>query len=138
MKSYLLLILFLYMSCLLFSQDSTTTNKQHISIKSWSWRLNDKKINQSELKAEMLKVPEAATYFFKYKTRATFSYSLLAAGSIISILAINRNKQFNDENLGLKISGGILLTSGFILLFPATKNRNKAINLYNSHFVQHY
>jgi hypothetical protein len=129
----LLFLILLFQFSDLLSQDTTNHNPQQISVKGWTWRLNGQKIKPSEAKSEIYSVPDAAIYFKKYRRQTFTGLSLIVTGLVLSKIAIDKksNSYYTKDYWGLKISSAGCFVSGMILLFSTTKNRNKAIRVYN-------
>jgi hypothetical protein len=120
-----------------FSQDSITTAKHHLSVDFFSWKLDNKRINNKQFKAEIYKVPEAIPYLKRSRTDFYTGLPLFIAGIVMGEI-VKRYEQRNplsyNDHTALKVTSVAFTASGGILVMLYALNRRKAAKVYNNGF----
>jgi hypothetical protein len=111
----------------------TDSSYKHLSLKTYNYKLNGKRISNATFKSEIFKVPEAIPFYKRSKTQLWLGIALFTPGIIMTQEAQRRNPQrTNSAQNRLLASGGALICSGIYLAIKRYSNHKKAIKAYNA------
>ena len=129
-----LLLLILTSSIFGYSQEDKTIRRNLISYNWPYFRLNGERLKYYAAKNEFSKVPEAPSYFKKYKPQLYIGLISLLSSAIILKVARNEQIETGKNNTGLYATAFGLSVTSVITILSSMKNRRAAIRTYNDFY----
>jgi len=116
------------------SQNDRTIKRNIISYNWPYFRLNGDRLKYYEAKKEFSKIPEAPSYFKKYKPQLYIGFVSLISSLVVLKSAENNQARSGKNNTGLYVTATGLSITSLITILSSIKNRRKAVKIYNNFY----
>lgn len=129
-----LLLMSLTIPLLGLSQNKRTIKRNIISYNWPYFRLGNDRLKYYEAKKEFSKIPEAQSYFKKYKPQLYIGFVSLISSVVVLKIAEDNQAQTGKNNTGLYLTATGLSITSLITILSSIKNRRKAVRMYNDFY----
>ncbi len=131
-----ILILFLFLYTISFSQDTVFKKTNQIYFKAFAgWKMDGKRLSMKNFKNEIYKVPASIPIYTKGAKNRTIAFASYIPGLVFLLLSRQvtdiSSPRFGKNNTGFAIAGLISFGSTFYFLFRSNKQLKEAARIYN-------
>lgn len=115
------------------SQDSTLKPKKIIYNSGAGYKINGRKLTETELKMELYKAPAAIPYYQKARTSKIIGLSLIPPAILFALLG--KSNDGANYKAGYGVASIFCGGASIFFLLHSKKNKNKAVSIYNKNIL---